>query len=510
MRKRIKLAVAKACGWFINLSITKEGLSKGCIAVLIASLLPLVLIALYNYPADDDFGYTLSAAAAWVQTRSLPAVVSAMVDTTRHTYQTWQGYFVSTFLFALNPLIFNLKLYFISNWAQLALLCLAVGYALKGVMKYYLNASRAAFGILYAALLILCLQFMPHIGYAIYWHNGGNYIVAVNTLLITLGLLIRLAYTPRGKRRAVRSVLASLCGFLLGGMFFGPALAGFVFLGSITLASLIRRSPIRWQSLATLLAFCVSFGFSLASPGNALRVGDGFVSTGAPYAILASLQEALKLTGTWLTPQLLALLLLMIPALWQPLRESRHAFSHPVLVTGMFFGVFAASLTTGIYTGVGYTFERYYNAVYLYFLIFAFSSAVYLEGALIRLLERRGQNETAGHVLAATARMGKRYSALFLSLCAALLLFGALGFTIMNTASISATRSLVTGEAAAFHQEMEARAEYIRVTDSDEVAVRPLTVAVPVFKTDKLPFQGIYGRVRYMKWYYELFYNAPQ
>ena len=79
----------------------------------------------------------------------------------------------------------------------------------------------------------------------------------------------------------------------------------------------------------------------------------------------------------------------------------------------------------------------------------------------------------------------------------------------MNTASISATRSLVTGEAAAFHQEMEARAEYIRVTDSDEVAVRPLTVAVPVFKTDKLPFQGIYGRVRYMKWYYELFYNAP-
>jgi hypothetical protein len=28
------------------------------------------------------------------------------------------------------------------------------------------------------------------------------------------------------------------------------------------------------------------------------------------------------------------------------------------------------------------------------------------------------------------------------------------------------------------------------------------------FKPDKLPFQGIYGTVRYMKWYFELFHDG--
>ena len=78
----------------------------------------------------------------------------------------------------------------------------------------------------------------------------------------------------------------------------------------------------------------------------------------------------------------------------------------------------------------------------------------------------------------------------------------------MNTSSVSALKSLLTGEAKQFHEEMKVRQEYIRVTDSDVVAVQPLSVAPYVFKNDRLPWQGIYGRVRYMKWYFELFYNA--
>jgi hypothetical protein len=78
----------------------------------------------------------------------------------------------------------------------------------------------------------------------------------------------------------------------------------------------------------------------------------------------------------------------------------------------------------------------------------------------------------------------------------------------MNTSSVSAIKSLVTGEAARFHEEMMERQEYIRLTDSDVVAVKPLKNQPYVFKEDRLPWQGIYGRVRYMKWYFELFHNA--
>ena len=503
---------ARARDFWVGLSFSRATLAKVLAVLTILSLVPLAIIALYNYPADDDFGFTLPAATAWVQTHSLPAVLKAMVATTLDTYRTWQGYFVSTFLFALNPLIFDIRLYFLSNWAQLLLLCLSVGYALKGVTRHQLKAPRAAFWISYAAVLLLCVQFMPHIGYGLFWHNGGNYVTAVCTLLLTLGLLLRLGGAEGHRRRALRSVLAPACGFLLGGMFFGPALAGMVMLGLVAVGSFATRSRIRWQSLMTLLAFGASFAISFLSPGNALRVGADFTPTGVPYAVLASVQEALKLTGQWLSPQLLAAGMLILPALAQPLQQSAQRFRHPLLVGVLLFGTFAASLTTGLYTGVGYTFERYHNAVYLYFVLMAIGCMIYWAGALIRLAERRAQAgvQAAQALLEAGKTLGQHFGALYLSICLALLFLGGLTFPIMNTASISATRSLVSGEAATFRQEMAQRAEYIRVTDSDAVAIQPLSVQVNVFKYDRLPFQGTYGRVRYMKWYYELFHSAGQ
>ena len=75
----------------------------------------------------------------------------------------------------------------------------------------------------------------------------------------------------------------------------------------------------------------------------------------------------------------------------------------------------------------------------------------------------------------------------------------------MNIPSINATKVLVSGEASTFLREMQERQEYILITDSDSVAVKPLSVIIPTFKKDSLPFQGIYGRIRYMKQYFELF-----
>ena len=131
-------------------------------------------------------------------------------------------------------------------------------------------------------------------------------------------------------------------------------------------------------------------------------------------------------------------------------------------------------------------------------------SAVYFEGALIRYLEQ----QDAHHLLEASKSLGKRFCAAYLALVIFFTAMGGFAFTIMNTSSISAAKSLITGEAKQFHEEMKVREEYIRVTDSDVVDMKPLTVQPYVFKNDRLPWQGIYGRVRYMKWYFELFYNA--
>jgi hypothetical protein len=498
-----------AGGFFSRRSVSQRTLGRACAVLFAAMLIPLVAIAPFNYPADDDFGYTLPAATAWVETHSLPAVFQAIVEKTKSIYAEWQGDFVSSFLFAVNPLIFNIDLYFLSNWFILALLCLSAGYLVGGVTAARLSAPRPTFWIVYTALMVLILQFMPSIGNSVYWHNGGQYTVTACVLMLALGLLLRCGAEQSAAGKLVRGALLALCGFVLGGSFYGPALGAFVILALVTAVSHVRRSPVRWPATAALAAFCVAFAISIAAPGNALRQGRTGETASVAFTLVTTLLDSFDLAGKWLTPQLFAMLMLIVPVLWKPLKNSAFRFGHPFFIALSLYGMFAASLAPGIYTGFGYETERYLNAIYLYFLIAALGGAVYAEGWLIRYLE--GKRETNGAAEASPAAAfdpGRRFTALYLTLCITLLALGGFAYTIMNTSSVSAAKSLVTGEAAAFRNEMKEREEYIRVTDSDVTSVAVLGAQPHVFKQDKLPFQGIYGRIRYMKWYFELFYNA--
>ena len=73
MRKHLKKR-------FQTLSLT----SRLCLilsAVFILSLIPLLHIGLYAHAAGDDFAFGLQAHLAWKETRSLPAVIHAALNT---------------------------------------------------------------------------------------------------------------------------------------------------------------------------------------------------------------------------------------------------------------------------------------------------------------------------------------------------------------------------------------------------------------------------------------------
>ncbi len=490
--------------------VTQERLAFICRLVFFASLIPLIVIALYNYPADDDFGFTLPAATAWLQTHSIIEVIRAILVKTHDIYMGWQGDFISTLFFQLNPLIFNIKLYFLSNWYILGLLCLSVGYLLKSVTNEVLHVSRSVFWIVYTLIMMLVLQFMPSIAESIYWFNGGQYTVAACYLMLMLGLLIR-STQPSGKwRNAIRLALVAICAFILGGSFYGPALASFVILFEITFICWLKRSKTKWHASLALLSFCIAFGISIIAPGNAVRqsvVGQG-QPTGAIQAVLNSVLDSMDLTGKWLSPQLFAALMVIIPVMWKPLKDSKYSFPHPISVLIMMYAMYASSLTPGIYSGYGYMSVRYLNVIYFLFLMTVFCAAIYAEGRFIRWLEGRKNSEASRHLLQAAEGIGRRFFVLYLIVCIAFFTVGGFSTVMMNRPTVSATKVLISGEAAKYYQEMQERQEYIRVTDSDSVAVKTLSVDIPVFKHDSLPFQGIYGRVRYMKWYFERFYNA--
>ena len=493
---------------FTERGISQKTLGRVSLLLVIGMLAPLLLIALCNYPADDDFASALPVATAWLNTGSLSETVKAIYEKTMEHYQNWNGYFVSAILCTLSPMIFSIDFYFLSNWAVLGLLCLSVAYLLKAAMAALGCRAKSVFWILYAAVLILALQFMPSIGDGVYWHTGSMYTVVACTLFFTLGLLLRCSM-PQSKGRAIwRGALLALCGLSMGGSFYGPMLGAFTALLLLTLQSFVRRKPSRIYLFITLVGFAFSLMLSILSPGNQLRQDVFGEPMGVVPALLTSVLDSFDLVGAWLSPQLFAMLLLILPVLWHPLKESPFSFQHPLSFFILWYGMFSATLMPGIYTGASYGMSRYMNIIYFYFLLMALASSAYTLGWFIRWLEQRQNSEKARQLLALSAGLGQRFTALYLAVVLVLLAMGGFAFTIMNTSSVSAAKSLLSGEAARFHRDMQERQEYIRVTDSDVVAVKVLDSQPFVFKPDKLPFQGIYGRVRYMKWYFELFHNA--
>ena len=88
--------MAKVFSHLCSKSVSRRTLARLLAAVFFLSLIPLMLIALYNYPADDDYGYALPGATAWVQTGSLGEVARAIADKVKDTYFNWQGAFASS------------------------------------------------------------------------------------------------------------------------------------------------------------------------------------------------------------------------------------------------------------------------------------------------------------------------------------------------------------------------------------------------------------------------------
>lgn len=475
-------------------AISQKTLSTLSILLIIGMLIPLIAIALYNYPGDDDFNFTLPATQAWAETGSLGAALKATVEKTYITYRDWQGNFVSTFFFGLTPMFMDVDLYFISNWIILAIICLATAYCTKSAVRILLGGSRYHFWICYALILMLVLQWMPSIGDSVYWHNGGMYTVAAFTLITLFGLLMRCTLEQSRTRFIWRTICAALLGFMLGGSFFGPMLGAGVFIFLYTARSLVLRSKNRVQSVTALVFFLISMLISVLAPGNALRQSWVEETVHPVTAVITAILDSLDLVGQWTNLKFIGLMMIMVPVLWIPLKESRYQFRHPLLVCVGLYGLFSATLVPGIYTNFGYTFPRYMNSIYFYYLVMAIGSVIYFEGAFIRWLERRHKDLPV---------MGERFAAGYLAVCIALVTLGCFGTTIMNTSSISAAKSLITGEAAQFHREMLEREQYIFETDSDVTQIDSLSCKPYVFKEDKLPWQGIYGPVRYMKWTFE-------
>lgn len=264
-----------------------------CFVLLyVVSLIPVLYVAQYDCATGDDYGFGAAARRAFVNTGSVAAAVLADLRHVGEVYQTWQGTWLSCFLFGLHPEVFHYHAYVIVPWIMLAVLTAGVMVFAHHFLtqKFHFTAGFAVTAAV--ILLTVMVQFVPDKRFAYYWWNGSvHYTVPFVLALLSLvcadrwisGVADEENERRKGKRKNGKGIrdFVFLCilGTALGGMSYPAALLAPVLIFLFLLPKLYRRTELRKRALALLLPAAlegIGLVISAKAPGNRVRGGESF------------------------------------------------------------------------------------------------------------------------------------------------------------------------------------------------------------------------------------------
>ena len=476
----------------LSLKALQKAFAWLCVLALCVSTLPLYAIAFYNHPYYDDYGFSAGVRKVWKETGSLKDVLPAAMESAAETRRTWQGTYTGTILSNIQPGVFDEDLYWIGTFILLTALIVCFWFLFDTVFGK-LGLEKWARVCLSSLALTLMIQFMPDVGEAFYWFNGGIGNTFIYSLLaLAIALVIRLLCC-KGRGIGLAIALAALAVLLGGGSYGGGLFA--LCLCALCIAWLLwKKHEKRWHFIGLAVLFALCFLYSMAAPGNTVRAGAINYNSSAVKAVIQSLYYGVAQIGLYIRLPIVAVTLMMTPALYQAAKRSPFAFRHPWLVLAVGVCVFCTQLTPPLYSGVFIGGGRIVNTYFLSFVVMWFLYAYYLAGFAARRLEKTEHEPPQ--------MTAKQWMTLFVtSLC--LLGVGCLGFKrsgdvlygVQNLSGPSAALSIVTGEAAQYDREMDERERLLNDESQPVVTLRPLS-AVPAVLMDDLLREGAEYDVR--------------
>ncbi len=447
------------------------------LALLLASLVPLVWLGRYNYPTGDDYYYGAEAHLVWQQTGSIPQAISAACAGVAKSYQDWQGTYSALFLMYLAPNAFSNTAYHLVTFVILLLLCGSIFYLLRPLVCRFLPGTDEDWITISSVLSLLCVQTVVFQSDSFYWYNGSMYYTGFFAVtLFFLGTLLRYLYN--GKKILLLPLL--LLAVFLGGGNYVSLLPCLLLVVTVTFLLLLRKNKKAYLCGITSAVLLLSFAVSAMAPGNHVRQ-DGMWKIPAWKAIAKCLLQGIRYTFAWTRLWWFLAALLLLPVFLRILRKKNGGvFSHPILFTGYSYGLFCSMSCPLFYTMNSTGPGRAVAIVYYTFLLTSFAVFFYWLGFVVRKLQMR-QNASEKKAVSGRLKMA-RYLAM-------LLLLPGILFTGLwqETSSAKAIRVLTSGEAAAYAAEYEARLLLLNDPEAADVVLTPFTHQPAMIYTGDLP-----------------------
>ncbi len=371
--------------------------------VLAVLLLPLVRVAMYSVPWYDDYGYAQFVKNFMLQENSLSSIWDGLMYCVKTQWYAWQGTYSSVFFMALMPGLWGEEQYFWGALFLIALLLIAVFVFVKVLVRNVFGGDRASCVALQAITAIMVIELIHVPQYGFYWYNAGVHYVAMHSfLLLWLAMCIRLMQVKNSAARLALTLGTMLGALLVAGSNFVTTLQGGVLVFSLVLIGclLYKKDRIRlFWLLPSLVIYAIGFYKNVAAPGNQVRAAY-YVGWGLDpvQAILQSFVEAAKNLGEftgWIT---LAIMILMVPIIWQMVGKIDFCFRMPGLVLLWSVCVYATGFTPSLYSLGNEGLARTLNAVKITFQILLLLNEIYWLGWLRGYLAKKGRVVASGRV----------------------------------------------------------------------------------------------------------------
>ena len=458
-------------------------------AVYLLSLIPLLLMSWYNYPAADDFSMALEVHRRYMESGSFWQALAENISMTWYYYTKWMGYYTSDFLMSMPPSVFGERFYVLGTWLLLGMFSMGTIYFLRALLVKAAGMNRDSVRCISMIVLFIsvqCMQEGTQRTEAFYWYAGAiNYFFLYGVGLVYLGLLISAIYDSSAGKRRYDVIMAAIIGFLMGGANFMSALCcaiiSVMILGVILLQHVERMRTwfaaegmrLQYINLLTVPTVLMLTGFACScfAPGNRYRAAA--LTTISPVkAVLMSLYYTLSYAiGDWTTWAVICLLLLTIPLFWHAASTSAFSFRHPFLVILFLYAITSAAVTPPLYAEGNIGAGRIQSIFWAQYVLCIVLAIGYLTGWVHSRIRSTGQTVCEQGYL-------RRAESRFLVAVMMLWLFGSLLSVGVNRYYYSATSAitdLLNGNARTYAAQWQERYKVLQDESVKDVVVTDLT-----------------------------------
>lgn len=409
-------------------------------------LLPLFIIAHFNYPCTDDFSFAKALYIGINNGSSFKEIIYGAWEGFMQFYTRWQGRYFDDIVGCFGFGIALPEYYFLGTYLIIILFVTADVSFLRTVTYRFCRWDSDISWIFSVIITAMQILYVPYASEAFYWYVGAAMYTIAYALLLFLGVALFYYYRQDSIcGRMLFGVVSIIITFMIAGSNYATGLLTAEVLALVVLVRICQKK--KWGFVGIILSeylICFLFLNALA-PSNAGRMG-AVESLGVGGSILASLKQGSVFLKEWFRWPVVFLLIFIFLLGIRQMAEMNFSFPFPGGVTIISFGLFCSMMTPPFFAGATWGPGRLINLVYFSYYFLLAGNLLYWGGWGVHRYEK----------FYLTAK--KEFSVLPLMFCFFVLLLICLKmYGLQSTSSSSALLSLVKGEAEEYLMENRIR-----------------------------------------------------